>query len=214
MLIWWRIITWAVNHQDTPTLSTLERAFAMGYLLLWIGFYSWWLLPTNFNPATSFPLHICDIVALLVPLALLSKQRRLVALLYFWGIGFSLQGIITPDLQMGFLSLYFWLFWLHHAAIVGAAVFMVVVHRYRPTRKDFHWVVGVGLAYLALVVPINAAFGFNYGYLGRSLPSQPSLLDWLGPWPWRVGAMAVLSWLGMTLLLLPWEWLRPKAPQR
>jgi uncharacterized membrane protein YwaF len=84
----------------------------------------------------------------------------------------------------------------------------------RPTRKDFHWVVGVGLAYLALVVPINGAFGFNYGYLGRSLPSQPSLLDWLGPWPWRVGAMAVLSWLGMTLLLLPWEWLRPKATQR
>jgi hypothetical integral membrane protein (TIGR02206 family) len=149
-----------------------------------------------------------------MPLAILSKQRRLVALLYFWGIGFSLQGIITPDLQMGFLSLYFWLFWLHHAAIVGAVVFMVVVHRYRPTRKDFHWAVGVGLAYLALVVPINAAFGFNYGYLGRSLPSQPSLLDWLGPWPWRVGAMAVLSWLGMTLLLLPWEWIRPKETQR
>jgi hypothetical integral membrane protein (TIGR02206 family) len=210
VLIWWRIITWAVKHQDTPRLITFERALATGYLLLWIGFYIWWLLPANFNPATSFPLHICDIVALLVPLAILSKQRRLVALLYFWGIGFSLQGIITPDLQMGFLSLYFWLFWLHHAAIVGAAVYMVVVHRYRPTRKDLHWAVGVGLTYLALVVPINAAFGFDYGYLGRSLPSQPSLLDWLGPWPWRVGAMAVLSWLGMTLLLLPWEWIRPK----
>jgi lipopolysaccharide transport system permease protein len=33
---------------------------------------------------------------------------------------------------------------------------------------------------------INVTFGLNYGYLGRSDPGQPTILDLLGPWPLRV----------------------------
>ena len=204
--IWGYIITWGLHHCETKQLTRLEKGFAIVYLLFWMMFHGWWLLPDNFNPASSLPIHICDVVGLVMPFALLWQRRCLIALLYFWGIGFSLQGLLTPDLHIGLLSPLFWLFWFYHVTIVGAAVYMIVVHRFRPSRRDYHWAVKAGLIYLACIFPINAIFGFNYGYLGNQLPGQPSLIDWLGPWPWRVGAMAALAWVGMTLLLLPWEW--------
>ena len=208
--IWGYIILWGVQHQGTKKLVRLEQGFAILYLLLWLIFYGWRLLPANFAPASSLPFHICDIVGLLMPLALLLRKRRLIALLYFWGIGFSLQGLLTPDLHFGLLNPLFWFFWVHHGAIVGTAVYMVVVHRFHPTRRDYHWGIRAGLIYLACVFPINVIFGFNYGYLGNQRPGQPSLIDWLGPWPWRVGIMVALSWLGMTLLFMPWELIRPR----
>ncbi|MBE9070690.1 TIGR02206 family membrane protein [Leptolyngbya cf. ectocarpi LEGE 11479] len=204
--IWGRIINWSLHHHRTKQLTKLEKGLATVYILLWSMFHGWWLLPPNFEPASSLPIHICDIVGLVMPLSLIWRKRCLIALLYFWGLGFSLQGLLTPDLQMGLLSPLFWLFWFYHATIVGTAVYMIIVHRFRPTRRDYRWAVKAGLIYFACVFPINAIFGLNYGYLGNQQPGQPSLIDWLGPWPWRVGIMVALAWVGMTLLLVPWEW--------
>jgi uncharacterized membrane protein YwaF len=64
------------------------------------------------------------------------------------------------------------------------------------------------LAYVAVVFPIDAVFGFNYGYLGPRNPSQPTLIDVLGPWPGRVGWMAGLAAMVMGLLLVPWSVVR------
>ena len=209
--IWGCIITWGLRHQDTKQLFKVEKRLAQLYLFLWIVVHGWWLLPANFTPASSLPLHICDLVGLILPLALIWRKRCLLALLYFWGIGFSLQGLLTPDLAMGPISLLFWIFWLYHASIVGTAVYMVIVHRFQPTRRDYGWAIKAGLIYVACIVPVNTIFGFNYGYLGNQLPGQPSLLDWLGPWPWRVGIMIALAWVGMTLLMMPWAWRHQKS---
>ena len=166
-VLWGAIISWGVRYQGTLMLLRAERWFALFYLLQWTVFHGWRLLPQNFHPASSWPLHVCDIVALLMPIALMRRDRFLMAILYFWGMGLSLQAILTPDLGLGPQSLMFWIFWLHHAAIVGVAIYMVVVHRYRPTRQDLSWAVGAGLVYLACVFPMNVVFDFNYGYVGN-----------------------------------------------
>ncbi len=209
-VLWGGMITWGLRHQGTQLQLSVEKGLAKLYLLLWIVVHSWWLLPAHFDPAHSLPLHICDLVGLVLPLALIWRKRSLIALLYFWGIGFSLQGLLTPDLHMGLFNPLFWLFWLHHATIVGTAIYMVIVHRFQPTRRDYRWAIKAGLLYVACIFPINAIFGFNYGYLGNQHPGQPSLIDWLGPWPWRVGIMVGLAWVGMTLLFIPWKWLHQK----
>ncbi|MEO0759385.1 MAG: TIGR02206 family membrane protein [Cyanobacteria bacterium J06648_16] len=208
VLVWLNIIRFAENKRETGQLIRLERGFAGVCLFLWTAFHSWWLLPVNFDLATSLPLHLCDLAALFMALALLSKQRWLISLTYFWGLSFSAQGLLTPDLQLRLSSPLFWLFWLHHATLVGTAVYFVVVYKFRPSLKDYWDAVSASLLYLVCIFPLNALFGSNYGYLGPSLPAQPSILQWLGPWPWRVVLIAILAWLGMTLLLLPWEWRR------
>ena len=58
---------------------------------------------------------------------------------------------------------------------------------------------------------IDAVFGLNYGYVGDTMPSRPTLLDVLGPWPLRVLFMMLLGAGGMTVLWLPWWFLDRSA---
>jgi hypothetical integral membrane protein (TIGR02206 family) len=182
----------------------LETGVAVLILLFRAAIFVWNLFPSRLAVERSLPLQICDLAALCSAWALLSDRRWPAAIAYFWGLALSIQGLVQPDLREGPASLAFWLFWLHHALIVGVATYLVTVRRFRPTRADLRSAIAAGVAYAALVFGIDAVFDMNYGYLGRQTPSQPTILDWLGPWPWRVVAMMVLGVIVMTLLYLPW----------
>ena len=68
----------------------------------------------------------------------------------------------------------------------------------RPWPHSIPRVIAWSFAYLIAASATNAAFHTNFGYL-RSKPVQPSLLDFLGPWPVYV---AVLVGLGLIYVLL------------
>ncbi|MGQ0538935.1 MAG: TMEM164-related integral membrane acyltransferase, partial [Gemmatimonadaceae bacterium] len=114
------------------------------------------------------------------------------------------QAILTPDLESGPAKHAFWIFWLMHVLIVGGAVYALVVRGYRPTRRDCGFAIAVGWLWLAIVFGLNLLTGENYGYLGPAKPSQPTLIDVLGPWPLRVLWMGLLGTAAMALLQLPW----------
>lgn len=164
----------------------------------------WWLLPANFNPARSFPLHMCDLVGLIAIPALLTERRLPRALLYFWGLGLSSQAFFTPIVREGPALFVFWLFWLSHTQIVGSAVYDVVARCYRPLLRDLTLAVVATLTYTAVMLPFDVVTGFNYGYLGRDLPGAHTLMGALGPWPWRLLAVAGLVFTVFALMWLAW----------
>ncbi|MEE9269064.1 MAG: TIGR02206 family membrane protein [Candidatus Krumholzibacteria bacterium] len=204
-VFWGTLITAATRWRGTTRLTHAERGFAVVTLLVWIIAEGYWLFPGRFNIAYTLPLHLCDITALLVPVALFRQRRSLFTLLYFWGIGLSLQAIITPELHKGPAQFEFWLFWSYHTMIVGAALYFVVVHRFRPTWSDWRFAALASMLYLAVIFPFNVIFDFNYGFVGNMRPNQPTLIDVLGPWPWRVAVMTGLGLALMVILLLPWQ---------
>ena len=177
---------------------------ATAIFLLRAGILIWNFLPSNFAVVRSLPLQICDLAAICSAFALIVERRWLASIAYFWGLALSVQGLIQPDLQGGPATLGFWLFWLHHALIVGTALYLVLARGFRPTTRDFLVALRAGLAYAAIIFVVDTAFDVNYGYLGRALPSQPTLLDWLGPWPWRALAVSALASAAMWVLLIPW----------
>ncbi|HEX7122602.1 MAG TPA: TIGR02206 family membrane protein [Gemmatimonadaceae bacterium] len=183
----------------------LAAGVATAILVLRAGVFVWNLLPPRLSLERSLPLQICDLAALCAALALVTPRRWLAAIAYFWGLALSIQGLVQPDLDHGPASLAFWAFWLHHALIVGAAVYVVAVRDFRPSARDLRLAIGAGLAYVAVVFVVDLVLGVNYGYLGRDVPNQPTLIDWLGPWPWRVLIMVVLGAAVMVLLWLPWR---------
>ena len=212
--LWWGIISWAANRRASPTLIRGERIFAALMLTVWIVAEGYWALPAHFDPAYSLPIHICDLTALVVPLVFFTRKRLLNAILYFWGYGLSLQAIITPELHFGPRHFDFWLFWGYHSMIMGAAAYVLIVHRYRPTWRDWGYGIAASAVYLAIILPVDIAFRFNYGFLGEAQPTQTTLIDALGPWPQRVFVICALVAVMMTLLLLPWEWHRRRTRQR
>jgi hypothetical integral membrane protein (TIGR02206 family) len=193
-------------HRLSPDRSSrLDRAVGVAAILVWVFTTLVQFVPRYYDRTSSLPLHLCDFTIIAVPLALLACWWPARAITYFWGIGLSTQGLITPDLRSGPASMTFWVFWSAHFVIVGGALYDVFARGYRPTWRDCLTATVTGLIYVALILPFDIATGLNYGYVGRTAPGQPSLVDALGAWPGRVGIMLVLGVVVMALLVAPWE---------
>lgn len=182
----------------------LDRGLAGVTLIVCLVVNAWPLLPGNFDLSWSLPIHVCDVTSACVPLALLGRRTPR-ALVYFWGLGLSTQGFITPDLQDGPAKAGFWMFWLAHFSVVGGALYDVIARGYRPPWRDWRTAVAFGLTYIALLLAVDLSLGVNYGYVGRGTPGQPTIVDVLGPWPWRVPVIVGLAVAAMTLLMVPWQ---------
>jgi hypothetical integral membrane protein (TIGR02206 family) len=164
----------------------------------------WYVLPQNFDWPISLPLEFCDLGLLVAGGAMLLNARWLRGLLYFWGTVFTIQAFLTPVLQQGPASIEFWLFWISHTCIAGAAVYDMVAGRFRPSFRDGvrSYVISVGYAFCLLV--LDNITGWNYGYVGPTKPGTPTLLDALGPYPMRAFWMAVVAAVGFLIAWLPW----------
>jgi hypothetical integral membrane protein (TIGR02206 family) len=165
-----------------------------------------------FSAATSLPFALCDVAALVAAAALVTRQRLLVELTYFWGLAGSLQSLLTPDLKVGWPSLEFVEYVGAHAAIVCAALFLVVGQRIAPRPHAVIRIWLVTLGYSAIVGGIDALTGGNYMYL-RHVPGEWTLLSVLGPWPWYIASAAAVALVLFTALDLPfWKGRRSLVP--
>jgi hypothetical integral membrane protein (TIGR02206 family) len=163
-----------------------ERAVALGFLAAWLTTYAYLQFPPLRDPTTTLPLHMCHLAALSAPFVLLTGWRPLHALQYFWGLALCTQAVLTPSLTEGPALYPFWFFWTYHAMAVGVPLYDVFGRGYRPTWRDYGLACAAAALYAALVLPLDLAFGWNYGFLGPSKPETPSLVDVLGPWPGRL----------------------------
>jgi hypothetical integral membrane protein (TIGR02206 family) len=190
--------------RGTPWLVPFETTFAAIAVLMWVVEDTQHILARPLNLAHALPLEVCDLMGLILPLTLFFQLPVLRSLVYFWGIGLSSQGLFTPQIHDGPSTFHYWQFFFRHGAIVGGAIYLVNVHGYRPSWRDWRTAVLLGIAYVLLLLAIDITFGFNYGYVGNARPDQPSLIDVLGPWPWRVGIMIAAATAVFALLMTPW----------
>jgi hypothetical integral membrane protein (TIGR02206 family) len=181
-----------------------ESGLAVAVALLWLGYQAFDIRTRGFDPRYALPLQLCDLAAVVAALAFLRPRRWAQALAYFWGLALGTQAVFTPDLSGGPATLGFWAFWLYHLFVVGAGVYVVAAQGFRPKASDLRFAVGLGVGYAIVAFTIDAVFDLNYGYLGRGNPGQPSLLEFLGPWPIRCLWMVLLGSAAMAILWLPW----------
>lgn len=189
----------------SPRAGKLDRALGIAALVVWTMYKVYVWLPGVRGLEYSLPLQFCDFTGFVAPLVLLTSRRPLRAILYFWGLGFSMLAFIAPDLHEGLGSGRFWLFWLSHCAIVASALYDLGGRGFRPGWRDWRIAVAAATVYVAVVAPFDALTHFDYGYVGPPGPGQPPVLDAMGPWPWRLAVQAVLAVVALTVLLLPWE---------
>ncbi len=151
----------------------------------------------------SLPLELCHWVMIACLVSLLHPSRTAGEMAYFWGFGGTVQALVTPDLGYGFPSWDFIQFFWSHGAVVLAIVFILSRRSFRPGPGSVtRAILGLNV-YAAVAGLLDFVFGWNYGYL-RSKPLQPSLLDYLGQWPWYLVSLEVLALVLFWLLYLPW----------
>lgn len=115
----------------------------------------------------------------------------------YWGLAGTLQALITPDLLHGFPSKEYFLFFVGHSVIVVGVFFLLGKNHHLDlaTFPRVGQAFGGLLLYTGVVGALDAAFGWNYGYL-RAKPEGSSIVDYMGPWPWYIA-----SALGFALFL-------------
>ena len=179
-----------------------------------------WLANLGFGIATfqpsdglPVPLHVCDVVGLIAPVAVVRRWRTLRAIVYFWGIGLSTQAFITPVMSAGPRYLAFWVYFGCHAAIVGGAGYDLFARRFRPSWRDWQRAAAAALVYAVVMFAIDAATGCNFGYLGPAT-NRRTLLAAFGPWPARVPWLVLTAVGVMAALALPWRQNRRRAIER
>jgi hypothetical integral membrane protein (TIGR02206 family) len=196
----------------SPRRLLIERIVGWSSLLLFAAINNdLWLHTEEFTAKRSLPLHVCDLTLLLIPFVLALNWRPARVIVYYFGLGLSTQGFITPDLHVGPAHWPFWSFWMLHFLVVGTAIHDLAVRGLRPTWRDLRFAMTVSILYVVILMPIDFRFGWNYGYVGPSKPEQPSLIDVLGPWPWRVAVMVGMGFVVFTLMTMPWEIVRKRS---
>ncbi len=194
------------------TSPRAERRLRIGWIAMLIGVQGytqlWWLLPSNFDPGVSLPVHFCDVAPWFAPFALLLRVRFAQTMLYFWGLALSSWAFVTPVLGVGAASTAFWLFWIGHTQIVASAFYLVFVDRYRPGRRDFVVVCLTTAVYSTIMLfTVNIPFSADYTYL----TPERSPASAVGPWPWRAPVVIIGEWMLFAALWLPFQIRRSPA---
>jgi hypothetical integral membrane protein (TIGR02206 family) len=147
----------------------------------------------------SLPLDLCNLVLIACIISLFRPNRFTSEIAYFWGLGGVVQAAVTPDLAAGFPSWDFVLFFWGHGATLLAIVFLISGRDFRPQRNSIARMMIALNGYALVVGSIDAFAGWNYGYLCRK-PAMPSMLDWLGPWPWYLLSLELIAFVTFLIL--------------
>jgi hypothetical integral membrane protein (TIGR02206 family) len=163
---------WARSEQ------TIAWLFAAMLVFNYVGYEIYLATTEGLAWRKALPFQLCDWAMIAIVVALLTGRNRWLEVAYFWGIGGTLQAIITPDLKSAFPDIRFLTFFIAHSGIVVAIAFMMIMKRFRP-----HWISIVRVfawseLYFVLTITVDLLTGENYGFLLHP-PAAASLLDLL-----------------------------------
>ena len=150
------------------------------------------------------PMQMCDWAVAVIIVTLWTANHRWFEVAYFWGLGGTMQAVLTPDLRFGFPDVRFISFFIAHGVIIVAVGYMMLTRRLRPYPMSIVRVFAWSEVYFVLAMIVNHFSGMNYGYLSRK-PEAFSLLSYLSDsWPVYLLQMHGLALVFFALLYAPW----------
>jgi hypothetical integral membrane protein (TIGR02206 family) len=201
------ILAWfGGRYRGTRTVDTLARVLAVVVVAFHVPILIYDLTPTRFDIANSLPFHISDLSWMAAAWALWSRQQWAYALTYYWGLTLAPQALITPAVDApGFPSIDFFSFWGQHLLVVWAAVYLTWWVGMHPNWRGFALAATVTVGWGIAMLGFNEIAGTNYLFVS-SRPDNPSLLDFMGEWPWYLGVELIVGLAAWALLTWPWTW--------
>lgn len=170
----------ARRYPSRAFVDATARSLAVLLILNFFAYYLHRYLTEEVSWARILPMQLCDWALAVTVVALFTRSERWFELAYFWGLGGTLQAIITPNLRCGFPEFAFISFFITHSGIVAGVLFMILAMRLRPRPWSILRTILWSEVYLACALIANALTGANYGYLSSN-PRGASLLDFFPP---------------------------------
>lgn len=181
----------------------IARLIALLLGINYVGYaiYLWAIGETSWEK--SLPLQLCDWAMIAIIVAFLTGRERWLEVAYFWGIGGTVQAILTPDLRYAFPDIRFVSFFVGHCGIVIGIAFLMIVRGFRPHFSSIWRTFAWTEVYFVITVIVDLITGENYGYLLHK-PQAASLLSFLSDkWVIYVLQMHLLALVFFMVLYVP-----------
>jgi len=145
----------------------------------------------------NLPFHLCGVAGLIGAAALLTLNRKLIAVSFFIGLIPAFMALLTPDLRYDFPNFRYFTFFIQHIALSLTSIFFAITSKpntinFRSMLLTFGCLVLYGI-FVTLV--INPWLQANYLYL-EGPPPISSPLDFIGE-----GLLYRLNLHGLALLV-------------
>jgi len=159
---------------------------------------------------TGLPLQYCDIATISGGIALWSRRQFWCEVVYFFGLAGTLQGLLTPALIYDYPDPRFFSFFLMHGGVPVTSLYVVTAMRHRPQPGAVRRIMLFSVSWYAVIAVVNATLHTNFAFQCTK-PTQASLFDQLGPWPWYNISAIGLGLVFYSILYLPFAFRRPAA---
>jgi hypothetical integral membrane protein (TIGR02206 family) len=184
----------------------LRTSLAVLLLLSQLSFIGWLFYIGEASISTILPFHMCSLFIILSAIMLLARSYAIYEFSYFLGTGGAIYALLMPDIGMynfpHFLPVQTM---IAHGSLLIAQIYMTVVEGFRPTWHSLLKVYAGVLVYSALIIGFNLLTDANYLFFSYK-PNFPTLLDYMGPWPWYILGIQASGALTCLLLYLPFHW--------
>lgn len=178
-------IKYAQRELNKTQQKNALHIFACVISLIVIVFHAHIISLGFYNISTDLPLYLCSLLGLIIPVFTYYRKFWMYEVLVFWIIGGTLQGVLTPDIPLGFPNFDYFRYWVVHLGLLIVIFYATFVFNMRPKLKSVFKSFLALQIYVIIMVVINKILGANYFYLNEK-PQSASLLDYFGEWPWYI----------------------------
>lgn len=183
----------AVPARKSEDIARAIRwTFAALLIGAWLAWYAVFASRGWLTSGNEWPMNLCDWAAIAVIVTLIRPNQLGYELSYFWSLCGTVQALVTPDVKFDFPDAQFIVFFLGHAGIIAAVLFLTFGARMRPNLRSIPRVMLWSIVYLAAAAAIDWALGANYAFL-RAKPHQATLFAVLAPWPWYIAELVPIG---------------------
>lgn len=185
---WTKPMSWVL----ATVLLVNELIYIGGAISKGLWHYSW-----------GIPLQLCDLAIFAVVFSLFIHRQFIWELAYFWGLGGTLQAVLTPELLVTFPEYIYIKFFLTHGCILVGVIYLSAGLGRPITFQSVKRVWLITNIYALFIGIVNWLAGTNYLYLCHK-PSQASLIDHFGPWPFYLFGLEIALIFSLLVYYLPY----------
>ena len=141
---------------------------------------------------TALPLYPCPASSLIAPLLVRTKNSTFFNIIFYWVFAGTVQAVVTPEIKSTFPHYEYFYFWICHAGLLALLAYMLIIKEAEPTLRGILPAFIVCNVLVTISAVTNVILGTNYYYLSMK-PSVPTVIDYLGPWPWYIVGMETVG---------------------
>jgi len=200
-------------HYKKKSLKKRERtAYFLGLAILTLEFFKPFIWHHFFDYAwiLVIPIHMCNLSAILIGIFLLTGNKLLYEVAFFWGLGGGIMALVTPTVAYTFPDSEYMMFFFGHGLLIVVIGYASIALGNRPTISSVKNGIGVSLITLPSIYLINIILGSpaNYWYLGAR-PEGENIMNFLPDPPMHIPLTIIIGITLFCFIYLPF-WMYDK----